>query len=1278
MSSFFYELYVFNTRNKKLFTSCLIVLVILLAGLSYRLEFHENIADVFPKNEELNQIDTLLNNSGLNSNLIIHIYSTDSSTIDADSIIAISQKIDQKLTQNYSAFISQSLLTYPDSLVNQFYQFFTNYLPLYLTDNDYKIIAEKLTQEGIENTITSNYKSIISPLGIVSRKMIMTDPFGLVRLPLKNFQNAQFDPNFQLYNNHLFSRDKKHLLYFLELSNRANETSKNGKLIAGLNEIIDSVETDILKVDYYGAPAVAVANASRIKTDVTISVSLAVIIILLLIILYFQNIAIFLLVLLPGIFGTLVGLAILASLGKPISLISLGVGSIMVGITVDFALHLFAHYREEESTEKVFKSITEPTLMSSFTTATAFFSLVLINSNALKDLGLFVGVGVVSASLFTLIVLPHFISDRIKEKGNRFLFFENFLKKVVSKQLYKKKWALALFLSVSVISLVYWNSISFNKDLMSLNYMPDYLKQSETRLNDISSLSGQKLYLLTSGNDFWEALEKNEQVILALSDLQNKNLIKDFKTINGLIPDNQLQKVRLSQWNSFWSEIDTASIQQYINAKTTTLGFKKNAFSSLNTYFNKAYTTIGDDDLERILNVAGNRYVVHSANNTSIITIVNYNSEQKHILLDELENISETQILDRNHLTEKLLEVLSVEFKTLINTSLIVVFGILLLIYGRIELALISIAPIAIGWIWTLGLMGLFNLTFNIVNIIICSLIFGLGIDYSIFNLRSLNFKYAYGEDNKIPFRISILLSAVTTLIGIGVLIFAEHPALKSIALLAIIGITSVLFLTFFVEEALYDFFIQKRKDKGFIPFTFSSFFISVTAFSIFLVGCILLMFIRLIFFIKLFHKRQKAIFHYLIMLYCRFIVYVMMNMHKEIVGKHLIDFNNPSIIISHHHSFLDILIILMFNPKVVMVTNDWVYNSPFFGIVVRYADFILSTKGVDYQLEKIQNLVDEGYSIIIFPEGTRSETIDCGRFHKGAFYLAEKLQLDIQPVVLHGTHHTLPKKDGFYLRNGYLYIEFLDRISIKDTSFGTGYRERTKLISKHYKKEYLRIRKEQETPKYFLNTLIKNFIFKGPILEWYLKVKLNLENNYELFHNLLPQKGKIVDVGCGYGFLPYSLTFNNIERDVTGIDYDENKIKIAKNCPVIPDNLSFENADALSYNYSKSDVFILSDVLHYLTVQEQNELMKKLIDNLEQGGMIMVRDGDKSKKLRHKGTIFTEIFSTNTGFNKTRNNLNYISENWLKKIANENQLEFESIDNTKLTSNIISILKKS
>jgi 2-polyprenyl-3-methyl-5-hydroxy-6-metoxy-1,4-benzoquinol methylase len=287
-------------------------------------------------------------------------------------------------------------------------------------------------------------------------------------------------------------------------------------------------------------------------------------------------------------------------------------------------------------------------------------------------------------------------------------------------------------------------------------------------------------------------------------------------------------------------------------------------------------------------------------------------------------------------------------------------------------------------------------------------------------------------------------------------------------------------------------------------------------------------------------------------------------------------------------------------------------------------------------------------------------------------------LNLDILPVVIHGTSHYIRKKE-YFGKKSIITVKYLDRITPDDPAFKADYSERTKMFSKYFQTEFDKVLELYNDPDFYKDQLIRNYIYKGPVLEWYLRVKLKLEHNYRPFNDLIPKEAKILDIGCGYGFLAYMLSFLSEKRMVTGIDFDDQKIEIADNCMSKNERMSFLSGDIAEIEIENYDVFVLSDVLHYLQENEQLAVVGKCIKHLNENGRIIIRDADKSLRKRHKGTKLTEFFSTKFfGFNKTKETgLCYVSRELITELALKNGLRLQIIDNSKFTSNIIYIFEK-
>lgn len=136
------------------------------------------------------------------------------------------------------------------------------------------------------------------------------------------------------------------------------------------------------------------------------------------------------------------------------------------------------------------------------------------------------------------------------------------------------------------------------------------------------------------------------------------------------------------------------------------------------------------------------------------------------------------------------------------------------------------------------------------------------------------------------------------------------------------------------------------------------------------------------------------------------------------------VSLERPHVIICNHQSHIDLMCLLAFSPNIIFLTNDWVWNNIFFGLLIRSAEYLPISEGLDTLLPKLRELTAKGYSIAVFPEGTRSTDCRILRFHQGAFCLADRLGLDVLPACLYGPGKVLPKKN-YVFRRGRIHLHF-------------------------------------------------------------------------------------------------------------------------------------------------------------------------------------------------------------------------------------------------------------
>ena len=1283
MTQFFIGLYDYFERHKILFYLSLISCVLLMGFFALQVRFEENITQFFPDTKDSQNTIKVFDNLKIKDKIIIMLSSADTChRVEPDSLIEAAGQLQQTLTEKAGGTLIKGIFAQVDqSLIGGATDFVYEHLPLFLTDTDYQRFNSLLTEKGIQVIMQKNYTNLLSPAGIALRSYILRDPLGLGSEALKHLQDFQLEANYEIYDEHIFSKDGSTLLMFITPVFSTGSTGKNDELIKILEEELQHIqrESPTIRAEYFGGPSVGVYNARQIKKDTILTSSLALLIIIVFISLVFKRKRSIPLIITPVLFGGLFALFLIFFIKGSISAIAVGAGSAVMGIALSYSIHMLAHQNHVSTVQQLIKEIAYPLTVGSFTTIGAFMGLIFTSSDLLRDFGLFASLALVGTTLFCLIYLPHFLKGQADVKQGRVL---RIIEKINAYSYEKNKWLVGGILLITVICFFTSQKVGFNNDMMSLNYEPQHLKQSEEKLMQLFDSDEKTVLFVSVGKDMNQATETyavTNQKLLALKD---QGLIKDYASASQFLISPQEQQLRLKRWKDYWTDEKQQQVREQLETAAAEYRFRPGSFDPfyqwLNQPFGEYHYTAQEDDLSgKLLN----EWQTSADSITMLISQIRISDQNKETVYQNFSKAQDVVIFDRSYFANKWVSAINDDFYLILYISSFLIFFALWFSYGRIELTLMSFLPMLVSWVIILGLMGILGIEFNIINIILSTFIFGIGDDFSIFIMDGLQNKYRTGQKVLNSHKTAIFFSAFTTVVGMGALVFAKHPAMQSISLISILGMIAVVLVAYTIQPLIFRFFIAGPASKGLPPYTLIGLIRTVLLFLLFFIGCIFLrVLIAVLYLVPVRKSSKQRLVCRLIQITCKGILLLATAVKKEHINKANERFQHPAIIIANHQSFIDILVLLSLSSKILMVTNHWVWHSPFFGAIIRYVDFYYIGEGYEQYMERMRKKVKEGYSIAIFPEGTRTYNGKMKRFHKGAFYLAETLQLDILPILLYGNNKIIAKAQPFNIRKGIIYTEILPRIPADDLSFGTTYQERTKRISAYMKEGYARICREKNTTDNpaFYEALIQNYIYKGPVVEWYIRIKVKMERNYRLFNRLIPAQGQITDIGCGFGPLCYMLSMLSEDRDILGIDYDEDKIALAQHGWLRNEHLQFRHGNALEYPLPESDVFILNDMLHYMSYEHQRTLLLKCADRLRSQGMIIIRDGNSANTSKHRLTRFTELLSTRIfNFNRTAGELYFTTETQLREIAVTCGMNVEIIPNDKYTSNTIYIFRK-
>ena len=779
--------------------SVLLTLTIALVVSVFQLSYKEDISDFMPlTDEEKLDMEIYQDISGVNK--LVVLFSCD--TENPDSTIAAIDLFQESVKELDSLNWTSDMVTRFDmEKVGEVTEFVYQNIPYFLTERDYSRMDSLLRADNyLAEQLDRDREMLMFPSGGLLSENISRDPLNLFTPVLSKLQGLQQENKFEMYDGYIFTPDMSRAIVMLSSPFGNSETDKNSQLLQLLTSGIERMNARFPNIEAHvlGGPQIAVGNAQQIKHDSILAVSLAVVLILALLFFSFRSLRNILLIAFSIGWGWLFALGALALFHDNISIIVVGISSVILGIALNYPLHLIAHIGHETNIRQALKEISAPLLVGNITTVGAFLALVPLNSVALRDLGLFASLLLIGTIFYVLVFLPHQV--KIGDCGQNNTTHQHpssithLLSRISNIQLDNKSWVVGI---VIILTLVFgWFSfqVEFDSNLANINYMTDEQRADMDYFQKLTAddtvSTKRTLYVVSSAPTIDAALDSCNS--------------KKINGVSQFLASESMQKERISRWNEFVSKHHDLLNAQFTKAAKAK-GFSVDAFSDFQQIINGNYEPRHFDYFSPITSTVFNGNIVKQ-NQYFIV-------DKLSVEPSEIEKVKSSipGSFDIESLNSSLANSLSDNFNYIGWSCSLIVFFFLWFSFRKIELAIISFVPMAISWVWILGLMAILGIKFNIVNVILATFIFGQGDDYTIFMTEGCIYEHKTGKPILASYKRSILLSAIIMFIGIGTLIVAKHPALHSLAEITIVGMSSVVFMSWLVPPLLFRLIYKKK-----------------------------------------------------------------------------------------------------------------------------------------------------------------------------------------------------------------------------------------------------------------------------------------------------------------------------------------------------------------------------------------------------------------------------------------------------------------------------------
>lgn len=411
-----------------------------------------------------------------------------------------------------------------------------------------------------------------------------------------------------------------------------------------------------------------------------------------------------------------------------------------------------------------------PVLFASLTTCGVFVVLLFSEVSVHRQMATLALIGLILAVAYSRLLIPTIVRRGDETTGGR-------------GRAWKPGTTLGPFLLVGWLFFVIagglaWTQLRYNGDLRHLDVKDSKVMAEEQQFSEIWSQGGQQKFIISSGANLDEALERNDRV----RDWLESQGVKEYQSVAEILPGPSRREENVKRYSRFWVE-NGSRIKAEFEAEATRIGMRPQGFTPFwqklkRTGGAKKYT---DTVLDGALGPMLATLIKHTEKESLLLTVVSGNSD---VMLQDLEAaVPGARVIDPEIWRQDIEQRLQHDLLRLSLMAGGLVLGLVWLQFKSLTVGAAVIAPV----VTALSAMGLYCFLtgekLNMMHMVMSIMVIGLAVDYGIFIVC------ARGGEQFANTARGVSICAASSLLGFGVLALAVHPALHSLGVTVLVGV---------------------------------------------------------------------------------------------------------------------------------------------------------------------------------------------------------------------------------------------------------------------------------------------------------------------------------------------------------------------------------------------------------------------------------------------------------------------------------------------------------
>lgn len=591
--------------------------------------------------------------------------------------------------------------------------------------------------------------------------------------------------------------DDQNSLMVIKLQGNLGDEEK-GQISQEVSDAIEEEEFETISYTVSGKPVLDTSLKSEMKSNMMIMVGMAIVIMLIILTMVFKVRwrMLSLGVILVSVIATI---GLMSILEVPITMVSMAVFPILIGLGIDYSIQFHNRYEEEKSVGNTVSQIGKAVAIAVLATVLGFVSLYASPVPMIQDFGKMLTIGVIIAFIGSIFILTSILNIRdtigqkdklIEAKKKDALKKDSLLDRILestTKGVIKFKIPiLIMVIALSIAGFAVDGKVEVETDIES--FMPQDM-QALTDIRHVRDVKGSTDQIAIYVKDDNVLTQDNISWIQSKTEEMKKNysdIIVDAKSIDTLVSTLPLK--------------EDLSHEEYVDAIDNLPAQQTNMF-------------VNEDRTESIILLN----IEHLDTETLQGFTANLNEDIEDAPM-------QLQVTGKSVLDVEMVKGLTTGRIQMTILGLVLVFIALLIIYRNLFKALIPIFPVILIVGMSSGVMYLLEIKFTPITSTLGALVLGMGTEMTVMLLERYLEERKAGRDKMQSMTLAvnkigkaILASGLTTVGGFSVLMASAFVILKDFGFMTVINISLALFSTFIVLPPviiLFDRFLFSKKEK--------------------------------------------------------------------------------------------------------------------------------------------------------------------------------------------------------------------------------------------------------------------------------------------------------------------------------------------------------------------------------------------------------------------------------------------------------------------------------